>query len=99
MVKKNIYDVTVIGGGAVGLFTTFYSGMRGMKTKLIEAGSELGGKITMGFPEKMMLGEFRKLQELTWLTSLSNRHRHLIPLLNVVNVFRIYTRWRMVFLN
>jgi len=50
--REDMYDVTIIGGGAVGLFTTFYSGMRGLKTKLIEASSELGGKITTGFPEK-----------------------------------------------
>src|SRR5699024_11716809 len=50
--QEAVYDVTIIGGGAIGLFTTFYSGMRGLKTKLIEANSELGGKVTMGFPEK-----------------------------------------------
>lgn len=50
--QKAVYDVTIIGGGAIGLFTTFYSGMRGLKTKLIEASSEPGGKVTMGFPEK-----------------------------------------------
>lgn len=48
----SLYDVTIIGGGAVGLFTTFYSGLRGLKTKLIEAGNEVGGKVTIGFPEK-----------------------------------------------
>jgi len=50
--QEAVYDVTIIGGGAIGLFTTFYSGMRGLKTKLIEASGELGGKVTMGFPEK-----------------------------------------------
>lgn len=51
---KNVYDVTVIGGGPIGMFTTFYSGMRDLKTKLIESGSELGGKITMFYPEKIL---------------------------------------------
>ncbi|MCM3022626.1 NAD(P)/FAD-dependent oxidoreductase [Heyndrickxia ginsengihumi] len=51
---KDLYDVTVIGGGPIGLFTTFYSGMRNLKTKLIECTSELGGKITMFYPEKTL---------------------------------------------
>ncbi|RYM07111.1 NAD(P)/FAD-dependent oxidoreductase [Sporolactobacillus sp. THM7-7] len=50
----NVYDVTVIGGGPIGLFTAFYSGMRHLKTKLIECTSELGGKITMFYPEKTL---------------------------------------------
>src|SRR5699024_9834295 len=49
---REVYDVTIIGGGAVGLFTAFYSGLRGMKTELIEASRELGGKVTMGYPQK-----------------------------------------------
>ncbi|RFU69616.1 NAD(P)/FAD-dependent oxidoreductase [Bacillus sp. V59.32b] len=54
MDQEGLYDVTVIGGGPIGLFTTFYSGMRNLKTKLIEAGSYLGGKITMFYPEKIL---------------------------------------------
>jgi ferredoxin/flavodoxin---NADP+ reductase len=52
MKKDGLYDVTIIGGGPVGLFSAFYSGMREMKTKLIESGPELGGKVSMFFPEK-----------------------------------------------
>ncbi|CAH0343874.1 NAD(P)/FAD-dependent oxidoreductase [Bacillus sp. CECT 9360] len=54
MDHEGLYDVTVIGGGPIGLFTTFYSGMRNLKTKLIEAGPCLGGKITMFYPEKIL---------------------------------------------
>lgn len=47
-----IYDVTIIGGGPIGLFTAFYSGMRKLKTKVLESSGQLGGKITMFYPEK-----------------------------------------------
>lgn len=29
---EEIYDVTIIGGGPAGLYSAFYSGLRGMKT-------------------------------------------------------------------
>ena len=62
--QEAVYDVTIIGGGAVGLFTTFYSGMRGLKTKLIEASRELGGKVTMGFPDKT-ISDIGGIKEIT----------------------------------
>ena len=41
--KNDIYDVIIIGGGPAGMYAAFYSGMREMKTKIIEAKQELGG--------------------------------------------------------
>ncbi len=52
--KHEIYDVTIIGGGPVGLFTAFYSGMREMKTKIIEYLPFLGGKVPYFYPEKVI---------------------------------------------
>jgi ferredoxin/flavodoxin---NADP+ reductase len=49
-----LYDVTIIGGGPVGLFTAFYSGMREMETKIIEFLPYLGGKVAYFYPEKMI---------------------------------------------
>ncbi|MFS8639840.1 MAG: NAD(P)/FAD-dependent oxidoreductase [Symbiobacteriaceae bacterium] len=49
---KELYDVTLIGAGPVGLFGVFYAGMRGMKTKVIEALPEVGGQLTALYPEK-----------------------------------------------
>ncbi|WP_042222753.1 NAD(P)/FAD-dependent oxidoreductase [Oceanobacillus manasiensis] len=49
-----LYDVTIVGGGPVGLFTAFYSGMREMKTKVIEYLPFLGGKVPYFYPEKMI---------------------------------------------
>ncbi|WP_353949301.1 NAD(P)/FAD-dependent oxidoreductase [Sporolactobacillus sp. Y61] len=49
---NDLYDVTIIGGGPAGLYTAFYSGMRSLKTKLIEAKPDLGGVVTHFYPEK-----------------------------------------------
>ena len=35
--ESDVYDITIIGAGPTGLFAAFYAGMRGMKTKVIEA--------------------------------------------------------------
>lgn len=52
-VQLELYDVTIIGGGPAGLYTTFYSGMRELKTKLIEAQDQLGGRL-LTYPEKII---------------------------------------------
>ncbi|MGL4521520.1 MAG: NAD(P)/FAD-dependent oxidoreductase, partial [Bacilli bacterium] len=53
MNREGLFDVTIIGGGPAGLYSTFYSGLREMKTKLIEYQSNVGGKIQV-YPEKMI---------------------------------------------
>ncbi|GIO23326.1 NAD(P)/FAD-dependent oxidoreductase [Oceanobacillus sp. J11TS1] len=52
--NEEIYDVTIIGGGPAGLFAAFYSGMREMKTKIIEYLPYLGGKVPYFYPEKVI---------------------------------------------
>ncbi|WP_059046960.1 NAD(P)/FAD-dependent oxidoreductase [Paenibacillus rubinfantis] len=51
--EQTVYDVTIIGGGPAGLYSAFYSGLREMKTKLIEFQPFLGGKVNV-YPEKMI---------------------------------------------
>lgn len=51
--KQDIYDVIIIGGGPAGMYSAFYSGMREMKTKIIEAKQELGGFMRT-YPEKLV---------------------------------------------
>lgn len=46
------YDITIIGGGPTGLFAAFYSGLRGMRTKIIDALPQLGGQLIALYPEK-----------------------------------------------
>ncbi|MBK3496663.1 NAD(P)/FAD-dependent oxidoreductase [Viridibacillus sp. YIM B01967] len=53
MEEIELFDVTVIGGGPAGLYSTFYSGLREMKTKIIEFQPYLGGKLHV-YPEKMI---------------------------------------------
>lgn len=45
-------DVTVVGGGPVGLFAAFYAGLRGMSVRIIDSLPELGGQLTALYPEK-----------------------------------------------
>ena len=53
MNREELFDVTVIGGGPAGLSSAFYSGLREMRTKIIEFQPHLGGKIHV-YPEKMI---------------------------------------------
>ena len=50
---SEIFDVTIVGGGPAGLYSAFYSGLRTMKTKIIESQKSLGGKVHI-YPEKMI---------------------------------------------
>lgn len=45
-------DVTIVGGGPVGLFAAFYAGMRSMTVRIIDSLPELGGQLTALYPEK-----------------------------------------------
>ncbi|MFC3929044.1 NAD(P)/FAD-dependent oxidoreductase [Streptococcus caprae] len=54
MTDTKIHDITIIGGGPVGLFAAFYAGLRGMSVQIIEALSELGGQPAILYPEKMI---------------------------------------------
>ncbi len=58
-----LYDLTLIGGGPVGLFGLFYSGMRGMKVKVIDSLAELGGQLAALYPDKYIydVAGFRKV--------------------------------------
>ncbi|MBV6459608.1 MAG: Ferredoxin--NADP reductase 2 [Fimbriimonadaceae bacterium] len=47
-------DVTIIGGGPVGLFAAFYAGLRGMSVRIIDSLTELGGQLTALYPEKFV---------------------------------------------
>lgn len=47
-----LFDITIIGGGPVGLYTAFYAEMRQVKVKIIESLENLGGQPAHLYPEK-----------------------------------------------
>lgn len=51
-INEKVYDITIIGGGPVGLFTAFYGGMRQASVKIIESLPQLGGQLSALYPEK-----------------------------------------------
>lgn len=48
----DIYDITIVGAGPIGLFAAFYAGMRGAKTKIIDSLPQVGGQLATLYPEK-----------------------------------------------
>ena len=53
MVKADeLYDITVIGAGPVGLYAAYYAGLRECRTKLIETYPQVGGRLISMYPEK-----------------------------------------------
>ncbi|USS86101.1 NAD(P)/FAD-dependent oxidoreductase [Fructilactobacillus cliffordii] len=52
---NDVYDITIIGGGPVGMFTGFYAGLREAKVQIIESLEQLGGQVMAQYPEKNIL--------------------------------------------
>lgn len=50
--NEEIFDLTIIGAGPVGLFAAYYAGLRQMKVKMIESLADLGGQLQQLYPEK-----------------------------------------------
>lgn len=63
MSDRDIYDITIVGAGPTGLFASFYSGLRQMKTKVVDALEEVGGQVAVLYPEKYIydVGGFPKI--------------------------------------
>ena len=45
-------DITIIGGGPIGLFAACYAGLRGASCRIIDSLPELGGQLAALYPEK-----------------------------------------------
>ncbi|MGA7105965.1 MAG: NAD(P)/FAD-dependent oxidoreductase [Candidatus Deferrimicrobiaceae bacterium] len=52
VLQSEMYDVTIIGAGPVGLYATYYAGLRDCRTKLIETSPKFGGRLISMYPEK-----------------------------------------------
>jgi ferredoxin/flavodoxin---NADP+ reductase len=61
---KDVVDITIIGGGPVGMFTAFYAGMRQASVKIIESLPELGGQLSALYPDKYVydIAGFSKIE-------------------------------------
>lgn len=52
--EQDIFDIAIIGAGPSGLFATYYAGFREMKTAILDALPEVGGQLTVLYPEKFI---------------------------------------------
>ncbi|MBI2185266.1 MAG: NAD(P)/FAD-dependent oxidoreductase [Thaumarchaeota archaeon] len=51
---REVYDLTIIGAGPVGLYAAFCAGLRNMRVKMVEALHEAGGQCAVLYPEKFI---------------------------------------------
>lgn len=49
---EDIFDITIIGAGPVGLYALYYAGLRSLQAKILEALDETGGGLKVLYPEK-----------------------------------------------
>ncbi|MBN1968997.1 MAG: NAD(P)/FAD-dependent oxidoreductase [Candidatus Delongbacteria bacterium] len=73
-----VYDIAIIGAGPVGLFGSFYAGMRGLKAIVLESRDEVGGALTAVYPDKYiydMVG-FPKIQAKELIKNLDAQSSH-----------------------
>jgi len=50
--SEKTYDITIVGGGPVGMYASFYAAMQGLEVRLVDALEHLGGQLTAIYPEK-----------------------------------------------
>ncbi|MFP3846516.1 NAD(P)/FAD-dependent oxidoreductase [Priestia filamentosa] len=79
--QKKIYDITVIGGGPIGLFAAFYAGMRNSSVKIIESLPQLGGQLSTLYPEKYIydVAGFPKVRAQELVDGLKEQAYHFEP--------------------
>jgi len=51
-IPENIFDITIIGAGPVGLYALYYAGLRNAKARIVEALDIVGGGLKVLYPEK-----------------------------------------------
>lgn len=71
-----MYDVVIIGAGPVGLFSTFYCAMRGLKTLTLEKDETYGGQLTKLYPNKPIydLAGIKEITAKDYIDSLYNQY-------------------------
>lgn len=78
---NELYDITIIGGGPVGMFAAFYAGMRNAKVKIIETLPVLGGQVELLYPDKTIydIGGMAKVTGKELVENLTDQMNHFNP--------------------
>ena len=71
-----MYEVIIIGAGPVGLFSSFYSAMRGLKSLTLESSSTYGGQLSKIYPEKPIydLAGIKEIKAKDYIEELYNQY-------------------------
>ncbi len=79
--KNEIVDITIIGGGPTGLFSSFYAGMREMSVKIIDSLPQLGGQLIELYPDKYIydVGGFPKILAKDFVANLVTQAHYAKP--------------------
>lgn len=79
------FDLIIIGGGPVGLYSAFYSGIRNMKVLLIESLSQVGGQTSLLYPKKYIfdIPGYRKILGENLIYELTQQATQFEGLLNI----------------
>lgn len=61
--EADIYDITIVGAGPVGLYGLYYTSMRSMRAKIVDSLPQVGGQLMALYPEKYIydVPGFRKV--------------------------------------
>lgn len=75
------YEITVIGGGPVGMFATFYAGLHNADVLLLESLSDLGGQTGNLYPAKTLydIGGYPAIKGQELVNQLATQTSHFKP--------------------
>ncbi|MFD1485568.1 NAD(P)/FAD-dependent oxidoreductase [Lacticaseibacillus baoqingensis] len=75
------YEITVIGGGPVGMFAAFYAGLHSADVLLLESLAELGGQPGNLYPAKILydIGGYPNISGQALITQLKTQVTHFHP--------------------
>lgn len=71
-----MYEIIIIGAGPIGLFSSFYSSMRGLKGLTLESSSTYGGQLVSIYPEKPIydLAGIKEIKAKKYIEELYNQY-------------------------
>lgn len=78
---SHTYEVTVIGGGPVGMFAAFYAGLHSADVALVESLADLGGQTGNLYPAKILydIGGFPGISGADLINQLEQQATHFHP--------------------